>query len=337
MSSHMRREIAEQPAAVEATLAEVAGPAAALAAAVAARGLDRVVLVARGTSDHVAIYARYLLEARCALSASLAAPSLYTTYRPPVDLSRALVLGVSQSGQTPEIVAALEFAAGRGALIAALTNEAGSPLALAVEHALVTAAGEERSVAATKTFTTALSAIGELARALGASDLADGLRSLPVALEAAAALPDELVRSAAEALLRAEAAVCVSRGYAYATALEAALKLKEVTGLWAEGFSAADLRHGPRAAALGLPALVFHAGGPLAGDVDALERELADAGSRVVSIGPGRSLPAADGLCEELAPIALIVPAQLVAERLALLRGRDPDKPPGLTKVTRTF
>ncbi len=337
MSSHMRREIAEQPAAVEATLAGIAAPAAALAAAVGERGLDRVVLVARGTSDHVAIYARYLLEARCALSASLAAPSLYTTYRPPVDLSRALVLGVSQSGQTPEIVAALEFAAGRGALIAALTNEAGSPLALAVEHALVTAAGEERSVAATKTFTTALAAVGELARALGASDLAGGLHSLPAALEAAAAVPDELVRSAAEALLRAEAAVCVSRGYAYATALEAALKLKEVAGLWAEGFSAADLRHGPRAAALGLPALVFHAGGPLAGDVEGLERELSDAGSPVVSIGPGRSLPAAEGLCEELAPIALIVPAQLVAERLAVLRGRDPDRPPGLTKVTRTF
>ena len=298
----MRREIAQQPAAVAATLAEVAGPAAALAAAVRARGLDRVVLVARGTSDHVAIYARYLLEARCALSASLAAPSLYTTYRPPVDLSRALVLGVSQSGQTPEIVAALEFAAGRGALTAALTNEAGSPLASAAGHALVTAAGSEQSVAATKTFTTALAAIAELARALGASDLAAGLAALPGALGTAAALPDQLVESSARSLLEAEAAVCISRGYAYATALEAALKLKEVAGLWAEGFSAADLRHGPRAAALGLPALVFHAGGPLAGDVDGLERELAAAGSPVVSIGPGRPLPAAEGLLRGARP-----------------------------------
>jgi glutamine---fructose-6-phosphate transaminase (isomerizing) len=336
VTSHMRREIGEQPAAVAATLAEVAGPAAALAAAVRARELDRVVLVARGTSDHVAIYARYLLEARCALSASLAAPSLYTTYRPPVDLSRALVLGVSQSGETPEIVAALDFAAGRGALTAALTNEAGSPLANAVGHALVTAAGAERSVAATKTFTTALAAIGELTRELGASDLAAGLKALPGALAAAEALPGELVESSARALLDSDAAVCIARGYAYAIALEAALKLKEVAGLWAEGFSAADLRHGPRAAALGLPALVFHAGGPLARDVDGLERELAAAGSPIVSIGPGRALRAAEGLCEELAPIALIVPAQLVAERLAVLRGRDPDRPPGLTKVTRT-
>jgi glutamine---fructose-6-phosphate transaminase (isomerizing) len=332
----MRREIGEQPAAVAATLAAVAGPVAELAAAVRARGLDRVVLIARGTSDHVALYGRYLLEARCALSASLAAPSLYTTYRPPVDLSRALVLGVSQSGQTPEIVAALQFAAGRGALTAALTNEAGSPLALAGAHALVTAAGEEQSVAATKTFTTALAVIAELARALGAGDLRAGLEALPAALAAAVALPDAVVESAAQALGSAEAAVCIARGYAYATALEAALKLKEVTGLWAEGFSAADLRHGPRAAALGLPALIFHAGGPLAADVDGLERELAAAGSPLVSIGPGRALAAAEGLCEELAPIALIVPAQLVAERLARLRGRDPDSPPGLTKVTRT-
>ena len=331
----MRREIAEQPAAVAATLAAVAEPAAALAAAVRERGLDRVVLVARGTSDHVAIYARYLLEARCALSASLAAPSLYTTYRPPVDLSRALVLGVSQSGETPEIVAALEFAAGRGALTAALTNDAGSPLAASVAHALVTAAGEERSVAATKTFTTALAVIA-LLRALGAADLGAALPELASSLTAAVELPDALVESSARKLLDAEAAVCIARGYAYATALEAALKLKEVTGLWAEGFSAADLRHGPRAAALGLPALVLHAGGPLAADVDGLERELAAAGSPIVSIGPGRALPAAEGLCEELAPIALIVPAQLVAERLAVLRGRDPDRPPGLTKVTRT-
>jgi glucosamine--fructose-6-phosphate aminotransferase (isomerizing) len=336
VTSHMRREIAEQPAAVERTLAAVAGPVAALAGAVREREIDRVVLVARGTSDHVAIYGRYLLEARCALSSSLAAPSLYTTYRPPIDLSRALVLGVSQSGQTPEIVAALEFAAGRGALTAALTNEAGSPLAEAVSHALVTAAGDEQSVAATKTFTTALAAVAELARALGAADLAAPLGALPAALARAAALPADVVERAARLLVDAEAAVCVARGYAYAAALEAALKLKEVAGLWAEGFSAADLRHGPRAAALGLPAIILHAGGPLAGDVRGLEGELAAAGSPIVSIGPGRALEAARGLGEELAPIALIVPAQLVAEHLAVLRGRDPDRPPGLTKVTRT-
>ncbi len=260
----MRREIAEQPAAVAATLAEVAAPAAALAAAVRERGLDRVVLVARGTSDHVAIYARYLLEARCALSASLAAPSLYTTYRPPVDLSRALVLGVSQSGQTPEIVAALEFAAERGALTAALTNDAGSPLAGAGAHALVTAAGEERSVAATKTFTTALAVIAELARALGASrPRRRRSQALPAALERGGGAAGRARRARPRARCSTPRRRSASRA-ATPTRRRSRRRSssRRSTGLWAEGFSAADLRHGPRAAALGLPALVFHCGRP---------------------------------------------------------------------------
>ena len=274
----MRREIGEQPAAVAATLAQVAAPAAALALAVRDRALDRVVLVARGTSDHVAIYARYLLEARCALSASLAAPSLYTTYRPPVDLSRALVLGVSQSGQTPEIVAALEFAAERGALTAALTNEAGSPLADAAEHALVTAAGRGacRSLPRRRSRRRWPRSPSWPGRSVRVTSRPGSLRCRTRSKRRWRCPPTSSSRPLAS-LLDAEAAVCISRGYAYATALEAALKLKEVAGLWAEGFSAADLRHGPRAAALGLPALVFHAGGPLAGDVDGLERELAAA------------------------------------------------------------
>ena len=294
MTSHMRREIAEQPAAVAATLAAVAEPAAALAAAVREGGVDRVVLVARGTSDHVAIYARYLLEARCALSASLAAPSLYTTYRPPMSTSRERSSSASRRGARRPRSWPRSSSPRRAARSPRRsTNEAGSPLAQAVSHPLVTAAGVEQSVAATKTFTTALAVVAELARALGAADLAEPLKALARTLDEAVALPDALVDVAARSLVNAEAAVCISRGYAYATALEAALKLKEVTGLWAEGYSAADLRHGPRAAALGIPALVFHAGGPLAADVDGLERELAAAGSPVVSIGPGRALPAA--------------------------------------------
>ena len=293
----------------------------------AKRGLDRVVLVARGTSDHVAIYARYLLEARCALSASLAAPSLYTTYRPPVDLSRALVLGVSQSGQTPEIVAALEFAAGRGALTAALTNEAGSPLA----DALSSTRSSRRRAASSRSRPRRRSRRRWPRRRAGAG--ARSGRPGPGSLNALARTLDDGGRaarrrsstSAARSLLDAEAAVCISRGYAYATALEAALKLKEVAGLWAEGFSAADLRHGPRAAALGLPALVFHAGGPARGR-RRRARARARRGADRRSSRSGRGVRCRPpGLREELAPIALIVPAQLVAERLAVLRGRDPD------------
>jgi len=330
----MRDEIGEQPAAIERTLAATRPAAAALADDVRRRGCDVVVLVARGTSDHAAIYARYLLEARCGLVAGLAAPSLYTAYRAPVDLRRALVIGVSQSGETPEISSSLAYARERGALTAGLTNGAGSELARTADHALVTAAGEERSVAATKTFTAQLAAVAALAEALGASGL-EGLDAVPEAVAGALAAGEAPAHAAARDLVEAPAAACVARGLAFPVALEAALKLKETTGLWAEGFSSADLRHGPKTAAAGLPALVFHGGGPLGGDVDEMAAELRERGGRVVSFGPGREVPS-PAVSEELAAFPLVVGAQLLAERLATLRGRDPDRPPGLTKVTRT-
>ncbi len=332
--SVMREEITQQAAGVERTLAATRPAAAALAADVRERGCEIVVLVARGTSDHAAIYARYLLEARCGLIASLAAPSLYTAYRAPVDLSRALVIGVSQSGETPEISSSLAYAKERGALTAGLTNGVGSELARMADHALVTAAGEERSVAATKTFTAQLAAVAALAEALGADGL-EQLDAVPAAIEQALAGGEAAAHAAAADLVEAPAAACVARGFAYTVALEAALKLKETTGLWAEGFSSADLRHGPKTAAAGLPALVFHGGGPLGGDVDEMAAELAARGGRVISFGPGREIPA-PVLSEELAPFTLVVGAQLLAERVSTLRGRDPDRPPGLTKVTRT-
>jgi glucosamine--fructose-6-phosphate aminotransferase (isomerizing) len=333
--SVMAQEIREQPLAVERTLAACAAPVAALATALRTASLTTVVLVARGSSDHAAIYARYLLEARCGLLASLAAPSLFTTYRAPVDLSRALVLGVSQSGEVPEIVESLRYARERGALTAALTNDPGSALAAVADHALVTAAGVERALAATKTFTTQLAVIALLARALAAPGLDRGLELLPAALaETTAQLG--LVEAVARRLAAAEAALCVARGFAYPAALEAALKLKETTGLWAEGFSSADLVHGPTAAATGLPALVLHGGGPFEPDLEAIASTLAERGGDVVAVGAGRELPTAAGLPEELMSILLVVPVQELAERLARLRGRDPDAPPGLTKITRT-
>src|SRR5215470_4775866 len=134
----MRREIEEQPEAVERTLQAVREPVSELVRAIEARGVSSVVLVARGTSDHAALYARYLLEARCGLLSALAAPSLYTAYRAPVDLSRALVVGVSQSGEVPEIVESLRYARARGALTAGLTNDGSSALAEAADHVLAT-------------------------------------------------------------------------------------------------------------------------------------------------------------------------------------------------------
>jgi glucosamine--fructose-6-phosphate aminotransferase (isomerizing) len=337
-SSRMRQEIAEQPAAVADTVRALADPCAALASAVRARSVDRVVLIARGSSDHAAIYGRYLLEGRCGIVTALAAPSLYTTYAAPVDLHGALAIGVSQSGETPEIVSALAYARSRGALTAGVTNAAGSTMARAVEHPLVTQAGHERSVAATKTFTAQLAAFAALAAALGVSALVDGLAAMPDLMADTIVLAESAAHEAAVTLVGDEAAVCVARGFSYAVALEAALKLKETSAVWAEGFSSADLRHGPTAAVTSsMPAVVFHAGGALEDDIERLEDELRGRGARVVSIGPGRVVETAEPPCEELAPFTLIVPAQLLAERLARLRGRDPDHPAGLHKVTETY
>jgi glutamine---fructose-6-phosphate transaminase (isomerizing) len=332
--SLMRREIDEQPDAVAATLAAVAEPVAALAGEVRRREIDLVVLVARGTSDNAATYARYLLEARCGLVASLAAPSLYTAYRAPVDLRRALVIGVSQSGETPEIAASIAYAAQRGALTAALTNGRNSRLAASAAHVLATAAGDEQSVAATKTYTCQLAVIAALARALGASGL-ERLDAVSEDMAATLAASAEPASAAAERLREAMSAVCLARGFAFTVALEAALKLKETTGIWAEGFSTADLRHGPKAAVAGFPVIAFHGGGPLAGDVAELEAELEARGEAVISVGETGLLPAIVP-SEELSPLTLVLPAQILAERLARLRGRDPDRPPGLTKVTPT-
>jgi glutamine---fructose-6-phosphate transaminase (isomerizing) len=333
----MRQEIGEQPAAVADTLAAFAEPARTLAAALRAHGIDRIVLIARGSSDHAAVYGRYLLEGRCGLVTALAAPSLYTTYEAPVDLRGALAIGVSQSGATPEIISALRYAAARGALTAGITNDADSPLAQAADHPLVLRAGDERSIAATKTFTAQLAAFAALAAALGARAVREGLERLPELMRTTIAASEAACDFAAIGLVGDDAAVCVARGFSYAVALEAALKLKETCGVWAEGFSSADLRHGPTAAVTrAIPALVFHAGGALETDILALEDELRRRGAPVVSIGPGCDLPTATPPCEELAPFTLVLPAQLVAERLARLRGRDPDQPEGLRKVTET-
>jgi glutamine---fructose-6-phosphate transaminase (isomerizing) len=336
--TRMRLEIAEQPTAVADTLRALSEPAAGLAAAVRERRVDRVVLIARGSSDHAAIYGRYLLEGRCGIVTALAAPSLYTTYAAPVDLRGALAIGVSQSGETPEIVSALAYAGSRGALTAAVTNDGASSIAQGVDHPLVTRAGREQSVAATKTFTAQLAAFAALAAALGVTALREGLSAIPGLMSDTLELAAAPCDAAAASLAGDDAAVCVARGFSYAVALEAALKLKETCAIWAEGFSSADLRHGPTAAVTSAtPALVFHAGGPLETDVEGLEAELRTRGAPRVSIGPGRAVPTAEPPCEELAPFTLVLPAQLIAERLARLRGRDPDRPNGLRKVTETY
>jgi glucosamine--fructose-6-phosphate aminotransferase (isomerizing) len=335
----MAAEIAEQPAAARRTLDHLLPERERLRALGADR--RRVLMVARGSSDNAAIYGRYLLEVAAGVPAGLAAPSVATHYGARLDLSDSLVVSVSQSGATAEIVETQQWARRCGAATVAVTNVADSPLAAEADVALVTQAGPELAVPATKTYLTQVLALAVLADALGA-DLDDALVRVP---DVVASLLATDVTDAARALADADEVVVSGRGLLLGTALETALKLEETCLRPVRGYSYADLRHGPISVVTGgvLAVLVAAADGPLARPMEELADDLRTRGARILGIGgtaafAGRCdvhLPGPD-LPELVAPIASIVPAQLTIERLARDLGLDPDNPRGLAKVTRT-
>ena len=368
----MRTEIGQQPAALRATL-DALLPSAVGAAGQLAAGCRQVLFIARGTSDNAAVYGSYLLQAHAGMLATLGSPSIATEYHSRLDLSGVLAVALSQSGQTEEIVETRAWARRCGARTLAITNGAGSALAEVADLALVTLAGPEHAVPATKTFTTQLAALAVLAIGLGA-DLDPGqLRGVPDEIEAmlAAGLDDELDPIVTElaggtspggrppgsprSALRAEAGeadrvstagvVVSGRGMAYAAALELALKLKEACYLHAMGLSWADLLHGPIAVVdPATPAILLAAdsGPALPGTIE-LARRVVAAGARAYAIGGGPGLAAASSravpglpLPEWLAPFGLIVPGQLLTEALSRRLGIDPDSPRGLSKITQT-
>jgi glutamine---fructose-6-phosphate transaminase (isomerizing) len=297
------------------------------------------VICARGSSDYAAVFGRYALEAAIGRPVALAAPSLTTVYGVELDLRGWIAIGVSQSGRTPEIATVLSRYASAGASPVAVTNEPDSPLAAAADVVVELGAGPEGSVPATKTFTAELVAFALIAEALGAPGFAaDDWGALPAAVAELLADP-EPADAAAARLADAPGVVCVARGYLLCVALEAALKLREAARVRAEGWSAADFRHGPvTLAGPGLPLLAVSAPGPAATDVDELADALAGRGTPLLRLAarPDAELPYASGLPEPLATVPATVRAQQLALALALRRGVDPDRPPGLAKVTPT-
>lgn len=338
-STQMASEIAEQPAAARRTLDHLLPERDRLRSLGAGR--RRVLMVARGSSDNAAIYGRYLLEVAAGVPAALAAPSVATHYGARLDLSDSLVVSVSQSGATAEIVETQDWARRCGAATVAVTNVADSPLATEADVALVTQAGPELAVPATKTYLTQLVALAVVADALGA-DLGATLDRVP---DAVAALLTTDVYAAAQALAGASEVVVSGRGLLLGTALETALKLEETCLRPVRGYSYADLRHGPISVVTDgvLSVLVAASDGPLAGPMVELADDLRDRGARILGIGGTTAFAdrcdvhlAGPDLPEVVAPIASIVPAQLTIERLAGDLGLDPDNPRGLAKVTRT-
>lgn len=335
MTTFMEREIAEIPAAADAVLA--AGEAARIGATLRDKRFPFVVVCGRGSSGHAGVHLRYLVETRLGLPVSAAAPSVVTGYDRPPRVAGALFVVVSQSGRSPDLVAATRAARAGGALTLALVNDPDSPAAAASDLVLPIRAGPERAVAATKTVTNSLVA-GAALVAEWADDraLREGLAALPERLSAALALD----WSAWSADLRgAPAAFVTGRGHGLGPVREIALKLAETLRLPALGYSAAELRHGPRASvSAATPVLALRQADPLAEGVDALVRDLSGDGLRVQACGgPLGSLPWLDDGHPACDPIAMLVPAYRAIEAEARRRGLDPDAPAGLTKVTETL
>ena len=334
----MAQEMAEQPARLRSLVArcdEIGERVRALAPS----PLQGITIVARGSSDHAAVYGRYLLEAVTGKPVSLAAPSLHTLYGVEADYSGQLVIAVSQSGATPEIVQTLEALQQAGGRGLAITNEAGSDLARAAGATLELDMGEERAVPATKTVSGQFAAFAIIASALGEGPFSrDQLEAVPGSVQAV--LDDgPAAAAAAQRLAGISQLIVVARGYLYAAALETALKIKETCSLLADGYSAADLRHGPIAAVTrGFPVLALNIYGAAFSDVASLIDELRVRRANVLVIGPdeGADVWLPPEVSEPLAPIVAVVRGQQLAYELALRLGLDPDSPEGLTKVTAT-
>ena len=343
--SRFRDEIGEQPLLASRMLAESRGAVASIAVRLRASKTRGLVIAARGSSDHAALYAKYLFGVRNHMMVTLAAPSLFTSYASPPDLEGQGVIGISQSGSSPDVVAVIEEAARQGMVTIAVTNDPDSRLAHAAELLLPLGAGPERSVPASKTYIASLLALALVSQALDPDPSFEAaLGQVPPALAAALEQDDDLDRLV-PALLGPRAIV-LGRGFNFSTAEEIALKLTETSYILARAWSVADFEHGPIAVVEpGFAVVVVDGHGKVSADMESIGRRLTDQGCRVVGLldgtgdhGAAEATVSLDsGLPEELTPLTLGVLGQLLAHRVALARGIDPDRPRALNKVTRTW
>ena len=337
-------ELAQSPAVVERLVRDAPATLRELAGRVEQRGIDAVFLAARGTSDHAATYAQYVLGIRNGLATGLAVPSVQSVYGAHPDVSRALVIGISQSGRSPDVVEVLADAREQGAVTLAITNEPASPLAEAAETVVALEAGPELAVAASKTYIAELAVVALLSDALAGGGAEAELEALPEHIARALETEQDAQHAARELRGLRQCAV-IGRGYHYATIREWALKLKEMALVMADPYSSADFQHGPLAlVGPDTPVFVVASSGPAAEDIRALAARLRDelgADLLVLSDDPetrqlGRRSLAVPAVPELLSPIVSILPAQLFALHLSIARGVDPEHPRHLSKVTST-
>ncbi len=343
--AHLYQEIHEQPETLSRLLSQEEEVIRRLAAAIKQQDLTHVVIAARGTSDNAGRYAQYLLGAVNGLTVALATPSLFSIYKQPPRFGKALVLGVSQSGRSPDIVAVLAEARRQGVLTAAITNSPNSELGQTADYVINLQAGVERSIAASKTFTSQLAAIALLSVSLaGDSDMLASLEQVPEAVAKTLTMETHIGQIAQRYCYMRDCVV-IGRGYNYATAFEIALKLKELTYTIAEPYSSADFLHGPLALIEhGFPAFVVAPSGVMLPELQEFMHTLRQREAEIIAISDDTNtlalarIPLAlpQSVPEWLSPITAIVPGQLFAMYLAHVRDYDPDHPRGLRKVTET-
>ena len=338
----MAGEMAEQPAVLQRILDEGSAGIRETAARIAARDPRFVLLTARGTSDNAALYAKYLIEITLGRPVGLTSMSTTTAYGARPDLTDCLVIAVSQSGGSPDLVASTRAAREGGAITLAVTNNPGSPLAEASEFHIDVLAGPEKALPATKTYTAELLALYLFVEGLRGADGA-AAKALPALAQGVLDRGGE-VRQLAERYRFAQRLVITSRGYGYPTAREAALKLMETTYIPATPFSGADLMHGPLAMVDNVsPVIAVVPDGRGGTALQPVLDRLRGRGADLVVVGPQEQVDAASagfalpgGVAEEVQPILEILPLQLLAYEVTIARGQDPDAPRALAKVTET-
>jgi len=338
-------EIHQQPQVLQQILEKESKAIQNFSSVIRRSNISHIVIAARGTSDNVGRYAKYLFGAANGLTVALAAPSLFTIYKKVPNFNNALVLGISQSGQSPDIVTVLAEAKKQGVLTAAITNDDSSPLAENADYLINIHAGPEMSVASTKTYTTSLMAIAMLsASLLNTPEMWEELKTIPDAVKQTLQL-DQEARRAATRWRFTNRCVVIGRGYNYATAYELALKLKELTYIIAEPYSPADLLHGPFAIVeRDFPVLVIAPHGEMLENIKNLLVELHQAGADtfvlsddddILKLGDAKLLlPIRTP--EWLSPITSIIAGQLFAMRLTETKKLNIDQPRRLKKITRT-
>jgi glutamine---fructose-6-phosphate transaminase (isomerizing) len=343
--SHMITEIRQQPDVIKELVASERGNIESLVREVKSRGIEFIVIAARGTSDNAGIFGKYLFDINNGMPTALAAMSAVTLYKAKLKLQKALVIGISQSGQAADVAEYLESARSQGALTAAITNEAGSRITKESDFTILCHAGKEKSVAATKTYTSSLAALYMISAGLSEdSKMVDQLLSATEPMRKVIEL-DDFIRDRALRYRYMDECYVLARGINYATAFEAALKMSETCRLGAKPYSAADFLHGPIAVVgQGTPCFLFAPDGKGYKDVLDIAHKLRGKGAELIIAANNQEildlattafrLP--EGVEEIVSPLVYIIAGQLFAYHLAMIKGYDPDRPEGLSKVTVT-